>query len=89
MDYETIKIELSNKGYSMSMIATALKCSPVNIHQVCKRANRSYRVANAIAVVLDKEIKDIFPDVESYHNVKVFDTSREERIADLQQRLAS
>lgn len=88
MDYETIKTELSNKGYSMSMIATVLKCSPVNVHQVCKRSNRSYRVANAVAVALECEIADVFPDVESYKNVKVFDTSREERMADLEQRLA-
>jgi Ner family transcriptional regulator len=88
MNYETIKTELGNKGYSMSMIAAALKCTPVNVHQVCKRSNSSYRVANAVATALECQIIDVFPDVPSYQNVKVFNTSREERIEALQQRLA-
>jgi hypothetical protein len=89
MDYETIKTQLRKKGYSMSMIADALDCTPVNVHQVCKGSNNSYRVANAVATVLDKEIKDVFPDVESYQQAEAFSTTREQRIEALQQRLAS
>jgi hypothetical protein len=89
MDYETIKTELRKKGYSLSMIADALNCSPVNIQQVCKRLNHSHRVANAVATVLELEIKDVFPDVPAYLDVKFFTTSRKERVEALQQRLAS
>jgi len=87
MDYETIKIELRKKGYSMSMIAAALKCTPVNVHQVCKGTNNSYRVANAVATVLELEVNDVFPT--AYQDVQNFPSTRQERVAALQQRLAS
>jgi len=89
MNYETIKTELRKKGYSMSMIADALGCTPVNVHQVCKGSNNSYRVANAVALALECEIKDVFPEVTSYVDVQHFSTSRQQRIEALQQRLAS
>lgn len=89
MNYETIKTELTNKGYSMSMIAAALDCSPVNVQQVCKGMNNSYRVAKAVSVVLEKPIEEIFPGNVSYHHVLTFTDSREERIQALAQRLAS
>lgn len=88
MDYETIKTELRNKGYSMSMIADALGCTPVNVHQVCKGSNNSHRVANAVATALDLSIEQVFPDVPSYTNVQHFSTSRQQRVEALQQRLA-
>ena len=89
MDHETIKSELRKKGYSLAMVADALECSPVNVQQVVKRLNHSHRVANAIAVVLDLEIKDVFPDVPSYLDVQYFANTRKERVLALQQRLAS
>jgi Ner family transcriptional regulator len=87
MDYETIKTELRNKGYSMSMIADALGCTPVNVHQVCQGKNNSYRVAKAVAAVLELAVNDVFPT--SYQDVQFFPTSRQERVEALQQRLAS
>jgi lambda repressor-like predicted transcriptional regulator len=87
MDYETIKTQLRNKGYSMSMIADALGCSPVNVQQVCKGQNNSYRVAKAVAAVLELEVNAVFPT--SYQDVQDFPTSRQERVEALQQRLAS
>lgn len=89
MDRETIKFELKKKGYSLSMIADALGCSPVNVQQVLKRLNHSYRVANAVATVLDLPITEVFPDVPSYADAMHFATTRAERVAQLQQRLAS
>jgi len=89
MDRETIKFELKKKGYSLSMIADALNCSPVNVQQVIKRLNHSHRVANAIATVLELPITEVFPDVPSYADVEYFATTRKERIEALQQRLAS
>lgn len=87
MDYETIKTELRNKGYSMSMIADALGCTPVNVHQVCQGKNNSYRVAKAVATTLELTVNDVFPT--SYQDVQNFPTSRAERIEALKQRLAS
>jgi lambda repressor-like predicted transcriptional regulator len=87
MDYETIKIELRKKGFSMSMIAAALGCTPVNVHQVCKGQNNSYRVAKAVAAVLELAVNDVFPT--SYQYVQNFSTSRQERVEALKQRLAS
>ena len=89
MDYETIKTELRIKGYSMSMIADALGCTPVNVHQVCKGSNNSQRVANAVATALDLSIEQVFPDVPSYADPQHFSTSRQQRVEALQQRLAS
>lgn len=89
MDYETIKTELRKKGFSMSMIADALECTPVNVHQVCQGKNNSYRVAKAVATTLDLEISEVFPDVMSYQNVQEFNTTREQRVEELKQRLAS
>ncbi len=89
MDRETIKFELKKKGYSLSMIADALGCSPVNVQQVLKRLNHSYRVANAVATVLELPISEVFPDVESYKDSQHFAITRKERVEALQQRLAS
>lgn len=89
MDHETIKTELRKKGYSLSMIAVALDCSPTNIQQVCKRTNNSLRVANAIATALDLDIKEVFPDVPNYLEVNFLSTTRQQRIDQLKQRLAS
>jgi Ner family transcriptional regulator len=86
MDYETIKTQLRNKGYSMSMIAEALGCTPVNVHQVCKGQNNSYRVAKAVAAVLELAVNDVFPT--SYRDIQNFPTSRQQRVEALQQRLA-
>jgi Ner family transcriptional regulator len=86
MDYETIKTQLRNKGYSMTMIAEALGCTPVNVHQVCKGQNNSYRVAKAVAAVLELAVNDIFPT--SYRDIQNFPTSRQQRVEALQQRLA-
>lgn len=87
-DYETIKIELRKKGYSMSMIAEVLKCSPVNIHQVCKGTNNSYRVAKAVATVLEQPVEAVFPYTAGYQQVPTFNTTRQQRIDALAQRLA-
>lgn len=89
MEYETIKTELRKKGYSMSMIADALECTPVNVHQVCKGTNNSYRVAKAVTTVLDLSIEEVFPGVSSYQGVQTFTSSRQQRVEELQQRLAS
>ena len=88
MERETIKTELSKKGYSLAMIAAALDCTPVNVQQVVKRLNHSHRVANAIATVLELPIEKVFPDVPSYANPQHFATTRQQRIEELQQRLA-
>ncbi len=89
MDRETIKTELRKKGYSLSMIAAALNCSPVNVQQVVKRLNNSKRVAHAIATALELSIEEVFPDVPSYTQAHYFATSRQQRVEALQQRLAS
>jgi lambda repressor-like predicted transcriptional regulator len=86
MNYETIKTELRKKGFSMSMIAEALGCSPVNVHQVCKGQNNSYRVAKAVAAVLELKVNDVFPT--NYLDIQDFPTSREQRVEELKQRLA-
>jgi Ner family transcriptional regulator len=88
-DYETIKIELLKKGYSMSMIAAVLKCTPVNVHQVCKGVTSSYRVAKAVATVLEKPVEVVFPQTAGYQETPTFTTTRQQRIEALAQRLAS
>jgi hypothetical protein len=88
MDRETIKSELLIKGYSLSMIASALDCTPVNVQQVVRRLNHSHRVASAIATVLELPIEEVFPDVPSYADVQHFTNTRQERIDHLKQRLA-
>lgn len=88
MNYETIKTELRKAGYSLSMIADALGCSPVNVQQVCKRDTKSQRVANAVATALDKSLSEVFPDVETYQAPHYFANSRQQRVDDLRERLA-
>lgn len=88
-DYETIKIELMKKGYSMSMIADVLNCTPVNVHQVCKGINNSYRVAKAVATVLEQPVEVVFPRTAGYQQKPTFTTTRQQRVEALAQRLAS
>ena len=89
MDYETIKTELRKAGYSLSMIADALGCSPVNVQQVCKRDTKSQRVAKAVSTALDKPVSEVFPDIDIYQHAHYFNTSRQQRVDDLRERLAS
>lgn len=86
MDYETLKIELRKSGYSMSMIAEALNCTPNNVQQICCGAHTSFRVATAVAAALQRDINEVFP--ATYEHARTFDTSRQERIDVLKQRLA-
>ncbi|NOU53125.1 transcriptional regulator [Pseudoalteromonas sp. JBTF-M23] len=60
-----IKQAISNKGYSLSMIADALKVAPSAVSNVVNGNARSERIAKAIAKLLEKPLKSVFPDIYS------------------------
>ncbi|KZX01018.1 hypothetical protein JL49_08180 [Pseudoalteromonas luteoviolacea] len=61
-----IKQAISNKGYTLSMIADAMSVKPSAISSVVNGTGRSKRIAQAISKIIDKPIESIFPNVSSY-----------------------
>ena len=67
MDKKAILKALKERGFNFSIVADALKVKPRTVIAVCDRDTTSRRVAQAVAKSINKDIKDVFPDVVSYH----------------------
>lgn len=67
MDASQIRIALISKGLNYSVISNILDVSKTSVSCVAHRTRTSHRIAVAIATALDKEIKEVFPDVPDYH----------------------
>lgn len=71
-----IKADLSEKGYSISMVARVMKKSPSTISGVICRHTTSMEVATGLSKILKKPIPVLFPDVPAY--LKAEETQKKE-----------
>jgi hypothetical protein len=67
MNYEEIKSALDERGYNVSAAAEVLGKSRTMLTLVAQRKETSRKVAVALAVLIDRPIEEVFPDVPAYH----------------------
>lgn len=80
MNYEAIHQALKEKGYSWRVAGEAIGCTPQHLMNICARRTESQFVAQALAVLIDKSVVEVFPDIPRYqfnkktmHDLKVLD----------------
>lgn len=93
MNAQEIKSALYQKGFSLGMLAEAAALSKVSFSAVIHRKSHSLKVATVISKALECDVENVFPDIPEYHKEHIAPPrdalKRAEKIADLQQRLAS
>ncbi|GGA95924.1 helix-turn-helix domain-containing protein [Agarivorans gilvus] len=93
MNAQEIKTSLYQKGFTLGMLAEATDTTASSFSAVIHRKSHSQRIANIISKALDCAVEDVFPDIPEYSlsHIKPPRNSlkRAEKIAALQQRLAS
>lgn len=68
MNYKQIHKALEDKGLSWTAVGTALGCSYQHVMNVSARRADSKRVAKAVALLIEKDVSDVFPDKPQYAN---------------------
>jgi len=86
MKPDQIKQALEEKGYSLSIVATALGLNLSHVSSVIYQHTTSYKVASAIAKIIGKPVEAIFPDVSAYTKNK---DTRSQKVQALRELLAS
>lgn len=66
MNYKQIHQALKNQGLSWIAAGEVIGCTHQHIMNVCSRRAESPRVAKSIAVLINKDVADVFPDVPRY-----------------------
>ncbi|RUO49522.1 helix-turn-helix domain-containing protein [Pseudidiomarina donghaiensis] len=83
MDSQQIKKELMRRGFDFSMIAEVLGKSPSLVSKVASRKARSQAVAVALAKAIEREIEEVFPDIEAYHHKPITPEQRKQKQREL------
>ncbi|WP_178860761.1 helix-turn-helix domain-containing protein [Thiomicrorhabdus cannonii] len=66
MNHEEIKSALAERGYTLSAACEAMGRSYVQFYNVTNRSSKSFYIANSIAVLIDKPVEEVFPDIPQY-----------------------
>ncbi len=66
MDYTEIHNAVKAVGLTWATAARSIGCSPSNLMGVAKRRANSRPVAQRLALLIDKPLSEIFPDVPAY-----------------------
>lgn len=86
MNYKQIHQALKAKGLSWLVAGEVIGCTHQHVMNVCARRAESLRVARSIAVLIEKDIAVVFPDIPRYQSdVK---TERQAKIDQAKARLA-
>lgn len=84
MDADKIINSLSRKGFSQTLIADVLECSPSLISKVIHRKATSVRIAQAIAKLLQRPVLQVFPEYELLLQARIdSDDDKKQRIRKL------
>ncbi|WP_321276957.1 helix-turn-helix domain-containing protein [Thiomicrorhabdus indica] len=67
MKHEEIKSALAQRGYTLAAACETMDRSYVQFYNVTHRLAKSAYIAKAIAVLIDKTVEEVFPDVPQYH----------------------
>lgn len=66
MTYEEIHKELREKGFTWARATEAMGCSVTHLMNTCSGRVESARIAKAVAVLIDKDVIDVFPGKPQY-----------------------
>lgn len=92
MDSKAIRQALIARGFTYALIAEQSGINATTLSSIVNRTTTSYPAALVIAKCLGKTIKDVFPDVPSYHNgirrLKLDDAQKRQKGAEIAQLLA-
>jgi hypothetical protein len=92
MDSKAIRQALIARGFTYALIAEQSGIHATTISSTVNRTTTSYPAASAVAKCLSKSIKEVFPDVSSYHNgirrLKLDETQKKQKAAEIAQLLA-
>lgn len=66
MKYKQIHKALKDKGLSWAAVGKALGCSYQHVMNVSARRADSERVAKAVALLIEKDVSEVFPDKPQY-----------------------
>lgn len=83
-----IKNALYARGYEQSMLAEVLGVSPGLVSKVIQRKAKSFRVARAVARVIEKDVFDVFPELARVREVEKA-TKRTAKLEKLRAELAN
>ncbi|WP_199525394.1 helix-turn-helix domain-containing protein [Pseudoalteromonas sp. bablab_jr011] len=86
MKPDEIKQALDEKGYSLSILAAALGLNLSHVSSVLYQHTTSYKVASAIAKIIELPVEQVFPGVPAYTKNK---DTRSKKIQALRELLAS
>lgn len=87
MNYSEIYTALKSEGLSWSYAGKAIGCTPQHVMNVCSRRAESPKVAKSVALLINKNVSDVFPDKPRYQE-KDKKEKRASKIADAKSRLA-
>jgi hypothetical protein len=86
MTHEEITKALSEAGLSWRSAGAAIGRTGTMLSRVSQRDAVSRPVARALAVLIDRPVEEVFPDVPSYHGEDP-KASRDRRISDARAKL--
>lgn len=66
MNYAAIHKALKDVGMTWVIAAEAIGCAPSNLMGVAGRRTQSRPVAKRLALLINRDISEIFPDVPAY-----------------------
>lgn len=87
MKPEEIKQALADKDITLPMIADALSISPNNVYKVVNGDATSARVQQAVAVVLDKSIEEVFDMKPNHLSLAERKDQREKKVCAIRAKL--
>ncbi|MEA1989011.1 helix-turn-helix domain-containing protein [Thiomicrorhabdus sp. Kp2] len=66
MNHDEIKSALAERGYTLAAACEVMGRSYIQFYNVTNRAAKSFYIANSIAVLIDKPVEKVFPDIPQY-----------------------
>ena len=69
MDHNEIKTALRSRGYTLAAACEAMNRSYVQFYNVTTRKAKSAYVAQAIALLLELPVEDVFPEMDGTSTV--------------------
>lgn len=84
MDADKIIDSLSREGFTQTLIADVLECSPSLISKVIHRKATSVRIAQVIAKLIERPVLQVFPEYELLLQFRIdSDDDKKRRIREL------
>ncbi|PHS33409.1 MAG: hypothetical protein COA95_00025 [Methylophaga sp.] len=87
MNYSEIHKALKDEGLTWVMVADSIGCNYSHVINVCARRTDSKKVAKSVALLIDKDICNVFPDKPDYQENK--ETKKAVIISDARTRLVA